>query len=377
MTLAVLNHPARRFAPFARKDRAPASRSRRMRTHARAALSCFAVAVLTLNAAAMLLLDEIHPGIRDPEYGRRVARYKVRVAENPGRPMVLVIGSSRAAMGVCPAAWEENRPAVPGRADPLLFNLSLIGSGPVQELMIVRRAFADGLRPAVVLFEYWPPFLYAEGDWFEPKRVHVDRLSPIDRQVVRDYFPDPAAVEARMWPHRWNPLFASRHRLFVQLFPKWLSSDKRIDRVWNDVDDWGWKPGFDLPAGPSEPRAAMLEMCRDTYKPLFADYRVAPAADRAIREAVAAARERGAAVGFVYLPESSQFRGWYSPEAERSAREHLAGLSRDLAMPVIDARMWMADELFADGFHLTRIGAAEFTRKLGPEVATTFPEARP
>jgi hypothetical protein len=325
----------------------------------------------------MLLLDDIRPGVRDPEYARRVRAYKARAAENPGRPVVLVIGSSRAAMGVCPVAWEEARPAAPERPDPVLFNLSLLGGGPVTELMVVRRAFADGLRPAVVLFEYWPPFLYSEGDWFEPKRVTVDRLSPADRDIVRDYFPDPATAEAAMWQHRWNPFSASRQRLFVQLLPRWLPHAKRIDWTWNDVDGWGWKPGFDYPPGPTPERTRMLQYCRDIYKPLFDDYRVSPSSDRALREAVAVARGHGAAVGFVYLPESSEFRGWYPPAAERLAREHLAGLSRELAVPVIDARTWADDGLLVDGFHLSRVGATRFTPKLGRAVAETFPEVRP
>ena len=49
-----------------------------------------------------------------------------------------------------------------------------------------------------------------------------------------------------------------------------------------------------------------------------------PSADRAFREAVAIAREHGATVGLLYLPESSEFRSWYTPNAERLAREHLA-----------------------------------------------------
>jgi len=98
--------------------------------------------------------------------------------------------------------------------------------------------------------------------------------------------------------------------------------------------------------------------------------------DRALREAVAAARETGAKVGLLYLPESSEFRSWYTPQAERLAREHLAGISRELALPVINAREWMDDGLFVDGFHLSRVGAREFTRKLGPAIAAAFPEAR-
>lgn len=375
MSPAVLERPVRSMRRPRRKApavAAAAAHSRRLR--ARTSLIALGIAFLALNATAMLVLDEIRPGVRDPEYARRVNDCRARVVENPGRPLVLVIGSSRAAMGVCPTAWETARSA---QSDPLLFNLSLIGSGPVQELMVARRAFADGLQPRVVLFEYWPPFLASEGDWSEPKRVPIDRLSPIDREVVRDYFPDPDAVAARMRQSRWNPISAARQRLLAQLVPKWFVPEKRIDRAWQNVDDWGWKPGFDLPPEPTDSRTAMLAACRAIYQPLLADYRIAPDADRALREAIALTRRNGADVGLLYLPESSEFRGWYSPGAERLARDHLAGLSRELAVPVIDARAWMADGFFADGFHLTRRGAAEFTRRLGPAAAAAFPEARP
>ena len=141
----------------------------------------------------MVLLDDLRPGLRDPEYGRRVARYRARAAENPGRPMVMVVGSSRAAMGVCPAAWEAVREQT---SDPMLFNMSLLGSGPVMELMVARRAFADGLRPALVLIEYWPPY-YSED---HPSNGRADRFPPLDRPVVRDYFPDAPAFNSMRAP---------------------------------------------------------------------------------------------------------------------------------------------------------------------------------
>lgn len=339
---------------------------------ARLTLTCFLAAALAINAGAMVLLDDLRPGIRDPEYGRRVRQYQARVAENPGRPMALVVGSSRSAMGVRPGAWEEN--GTP--SSPMLFNLSLLGGGPVMELMVVRRAFADGLRPAIVLLEYWPPYLYSENSWTESRRIVAERLSRLDRPIVHDYFANPQRTEARMRAQRWNPLWESRERLLIQLFPKWLRNDRRIDWMWHDVDAWGWKPGFEFPPEQTAERARMIAVCRDTYRPLFADYHVSPSADRALREAVAVAREHGAAVGFVYLPESNEFRSWYTPAAERQAREHLTAIGRDLAVPVINARDWMPDGMFVDGFHLTHTGAAEFTRKLGPAVEAAFPEAR-
>jgi hypothetical protein len=356
-----------------RRQVRPRRRGGSQRRAALAALASFVVVALAFNAGAMYLLDDRSPGLRDPEYARRVERYRDRVAENPGRPAVLVVGSSRSAMGVCPSAWE----AVRGPTDPLLFNMSLLGSGPVMELLVVRRAFADGLRPRVVLLEYWPPFLYSEDSWSEWERITVERLSPRDRSVVGDYFPEHVGAESRMTTQYWNPFWESRERLLIQVVPKWLRGERRIDWTWDTIDAWGWKPGFDLPPGESSDRGRMVAACRQVYQPLLANYRISGSADRALREAVALARAHGATVGMLYLPESTEFRALYPPSAEKQARDYLAAISRELAVPVIDAREWMDDGLLVDGFHLSRVGAAEFTRRLGPAIRAAFAEVRP
>ena len=349
-----------------------ASRGRSRRA-GRVAVAWFAVAVLVIHATVLLALQDSR--VRDPEYGRRASSLRDRLAENPDRPLVLVVGSSRTAMGVCPAAWEESRPADPAHPDPLIFYSAILGAGPVMELMALRRVYADGFRPAVVLIEYWPPFFHHDDEWAETGRVAVDRLMDCDRQLVRDYFPEAARVEREMNWRRRSPIFANRERLLGQLMPGWVPSAKRADAGWAGLDGWGWLPGFDLKPDMTEWRAKAVANCSNIYRPLFAKYRVAPAADRALREAVALAREHGAAVGFVYLPESSEFRGLYPRRVERVAAEHLAAVSRELNVPLIDCRTWMPDDAIVDGFHLSRRGAAEFSRKFGPAVAKAFPGA--
>jgi hypothetical protein len=331
--------------------------------------------VLVIHGAVLLALQD--PRVRDPEYGLRAARLRERLAENPGRALVLVVGSSRTAMGVCPAAWEEVRPNDPARPDPLLFNAAVLGAGPVMELMTLRRIYADGFRPAVVLIEYWPAFLHYDDQWAETRRVVVDRLMDCDRSLVRDYFPEASRVEWEMDHKRKNAIFANRERLLLRAAPRWLPAVRRADAGWTDLDDWGWLPGFDLKPEMTDWRARAVENCSKIYRPLFAKYRIAPDADRALRETIALARENGAAVGLFYLPESSEFRSIYTRKVERVAREHLAGVSREFGVPVIDCRAWMPDGAVVDGFHLSRSGAAEFTRKFGPEVAKVFPEAKP
>ena len=91
------------------------------------------------------------------------------------------------------------------------------------------------------------------------------------------------------------------------------------------------------------------------------------------REAVATARAHGARVGFLVLPETREFQQWYPAELERASGSHLAHLSWELDVPVIDARNGMDERFLADGFHLSRVGAAHFTAKLGREVASAFP----
>jgi hypothetical protein len=351
-----------------------AAPGRSFRRPARVAVTWFAAAVVALNLGTWLAMDHAWPELRDPEYGRRLKQLKARLAEHPGRPLVVAVGSSRMSMGVRPGAWENVRPANAGRPDPLLFNVSLVGSGPVMELMALRRLYADGIRPAAVVLEYWPPFLREDGPNFEPDRIELTRLMAIDRPFVRDYFRDPRAVERRMLLARVNPIYENRERLFAQVDAAWLPWNRRMDTGWQGLDAWGWLPGLDEHPQLPDRRAARLAHCERIYRTQFHGYAIDPLADRAIREAIALARGHATQVAFAFLPESTEFRGWYPPEVEKAGREYLDRLCRELKVPLIDARAWLGDEYLVDGFHLSRAGAAEFTRRFGPAVAATFPD---
>jgi nucleotide-binding universal stress UspA family protein len=338
-----------------------------VRRKARVALVAFIVAMPLLHLAAVAAFDA-WTRVRDPEYGRRLAALRARTVEHRSRPLALAFGSSRVAMGVRPGAWEDARPKAP--ADPLLFNMATVGGGPIQQLLAVRRAYADGAKPAVVLLEYWPPLLRQDGEFAEAARIDARRLGSADRPTVRDFFP---AVEGRMTAARLNPFAAHGPRLLAQLDPELLPKPGRPSVGWADLDRWGWLPGMDPHPDDAATRRTLTEHQRTHFAKQLDGAAIHPDSDRALREAVALARGRGAKVGFVFLPETGEFRRRYPPDLERSAREHLARLSAELAVPVIDARDWMDERLLADGFHLSRVGAAAFTARLGAAVAATFP----
>jgi hypothetical protein len=341
---------------------------RSRRRGARATICAFAFAVIGLHLATACALDVAWPQLRDPEYGRRAIGLRERIAEHPGRPLVLVVGSSRAAMGVKPGAWEAARPGTP--RDPLVFNMCALGGGSITELLTVRRVFADGFRPTVVLLEYWPPLFHQDGEYSEATQMDLHRLRWDDRPVVRSYFPEADKIERWMCYARLNALTTYRTRLLTQTDPEWVPKPGRPDVAWADLDGWGWLPGM-APADAAA-RQRLMAHQRPRVRARLSNWSIHPDADRALRETVATVRAHGASVGLLYLPESSECRGWYPPEVERAANAHLAALTRELAVPVINARAWTDDRDLADGYHLSRAGAAAFTARLGPAVTATF-----
>lgn len=351
----------------------PRPRPRPTRRAARGFVLAVPLALGALHALGALAVHAAWPELRDPEYGRRANRLAARTAEHPGRPLVLVVGSSRAAMGVRPTAWEAARPGTP--ADPLLFNLGTVGAGPLQQLIAVRRALADGAKPAAVLFEYWPPLLRTDGEYAEPLRIDPRRLRESDLPVVRAYFPDPDATARAVRRARCDVFRFNRERLLTQAAPGLVPKPGRADVAWADLDRWGWLPGME-PKTAAE-RRALVEHYRAEYRRRFDGHAIGPDATRALCEAAEAARAAGARVGFLVLPESHEFRTWYPPEVEAAAAAHLAALSAALGAPVVDARAWVPDELLADGFHLSRTGAGPFTVRLGMAARALVPGGGP
>src|SRR5689334_2694832 len=104
------------------------------RRRGRAALAWGVVALLAAQGAYFGARDYRYPEVADPEYGRKLAALRARLRERPDRPpLVVLLGSSRVAMGVRPDQLWTDRP--PERRPAVVFNCGICGAGPVFEHM--------------------------------------------------------------------------------------------------------------------------------------------------------------------------------------------------------------------------------------------------
>src|SRR5437588_10274747 len=86
-------------------------------------------------ALVVVCAEGWRPELGDPEYGRKLACLRDRLAEQPGRPLALALGSSRVAVGLRPGLLAGgDRPG----DGPLLFNFGIMECHPVWELMYLR-----------------------------------------------------------------------------------------------------------------------------------------------------------------------------------------------------------------------------------------------
>jgi len=266
-------------------------------------------------------------------------------------------------MGIRPDAYEAEFGSPHA---PLLMNASRVGAGPILQLLTLRRLLADGVKPDRVLLEYWPPLLRGDGIYREELRIDTTRLTMMDEPVIRGYFADPELTLGRIQQARVVPLYSYRRRVLDQWLPDWLPHSEQTRAAWKSIDEWGWLPGRE--SATQRERDGVRPAVASFYVPLYATYEVTPIADRALRDCLDVCKSHGIAVSLMTMPEASWFDTMKTAQAVQIADAHLAKLIADTGVNMIDGRTWATDDDLPDGFHLTRNGAASFTRKLGKVV---------
>jgi hypothetical protein len=319
--------------------------------------------MIGLQAALYLAIDR-WPQIRDPEYGFKLARLREQLAETPGRPLVLVMGSSRSGVGLDPRQF-----AVDGSAEraPLMFNFALSGAGPIQHLMLLRTLLDEGIRPQRLLLELHPLFLNQGcGALREECRIDVQRLDRVALETLQEYSLDPVRLRRQWWEGRLLVAFGQRHHLLDCLLPRLCSRFPQYG-IFRQVNSWGWL-AFPNRVKNEEARRALVERARGEYRDSFPHFTVTSEPDRALRALLTLCRAEGIGVSMYIMPEGSEFRSWYPADSRRQVAEYLNRLQRDYGFDLHDLTTSMSDESFADSHHLLPEVVARFSTLFARDV---------
>src|SRR5262245_63724297 len=118
--------------------------------------AAFALGQLALAVS----VDRFLPEVRDPEFAAKARRLRARLAELPGRPLMLMLGSSRTMNGFCAAMLCGH----PGDDRPVAFNFAVPGGGPFMQRICFERLRAGGIKPDILLIELLPAFYNHQRD---------------------------------------------------------------------------------------------------------------------------------------------------------------------------------------------------------------------
>jgi len=328
------------------------------RGQARSALLFGALAVALIQVALNLALPAACPYLGDPEYQVRLDSTRKQLLAHPERPLAVVLGSSHALTGLCPAALDPQPPF-------LLMNFGHTNSGPIVELLYLRRLLADGVRPKHVYFELMPGLLGKHGP--VECLVPLRRLGWPDLGILAPYSERPARMYLE-WV-RWQT--ASGYSLRMALdrdgLPAWHPSDKVWQSYWRELDVYGWRR-FPRESATEQERAYWSRNDYNLFGQYLHSFSVAPVQDRALRDSIDLCRREGIEVTLFLMPEARRFQAFYSPASEATLAAYLQELRDRFGVAVVDARTWLADEEFGDRHHLLPHGAETFTRRFIAEV---------
>jgi hypothetical protein len=282
-----------------------------------------------------------------------VPRWEMGRARASKDASVIALGNSLIGVGFVEASFDQGMQLDKKQG---AINLAMGGSSAVEQLLMLRYALAQGMRPRSVVFGFFDfqlthPLEYATRDlignramlyYVEPEYArgfyHLSLHDRIEFEIMRHFelFAD-RGIE-------WESVERFRRKLGQQGMPA------------EQTNSMGRAIDFAMLEYPSAP-AFVAECGRASRNPLI------PSVEEIARQAAAA----GSNVYFVEMPmPPAHVRTFYDEPAWDGYRSHLREMLGGLGATYIDASHWMPEESsFIDPLHLSWEGSKEFSRRLG------------
>lgn len=293
------------------------------------------------------------------------------IAEDPKRPLLVMVGSSR-------TAWDFHASALDGMPDSdgrpmLVYNFGVPSTGPCFQLFCLRDMLAKGIRPRFMLIEFLPALLC------EPRRgiMSEDGMLEFENLGIHRMLQwMPYLQRPKKWANLWleariAPCYTFRHHLVGEV--KSLLTGEPMPKH-SPIDHRGWH--IALPVLDPLFHETALTAARAGYGSGLMNFRLGKTQYRAIHELLDLCRREQIPSALVMMPEDSHFRSWYSPEAKTAVRNLLDELNRTYGVECIDAQHWLPDYDFEDGHHALLDGAMIFTRRIRAELPRLLAQSK-
>jgi Protein of unknown function (DUF1574) len=327
------------------------------RRHYRAAAFWMLAAFAASQAVLAVWIDQDAPAVRDPEYVLLQDMLQERIAEKPGKPVAVFLGSSRVALGFDAARAADD-------LDVLLFNFGVPGSGPFLQKVVLDRMTAAGLRPDVLFIEVLHPFYNAAGTRsLDHSLLDGARLTGREAEGLLHYGRRSTGPTRRWVYARAMPINRHHAELRDLVGLDEYQPGQGPPPPFHPIDRLGYRP---RPVPPDDwPK--LTELAHKQYDPFHAAFRLDPYPWGRLQETIALAKQTGAYVVVVIMPEGSEFRRLYTPAAREGVADMIRRLREESGVTVVDARDWLDDSAFYDQHHLLPPGAITFADRFREE----------
>jgi hypothetical protein len=334
------------------------------RQRARRTLAGWVIAFVGLEVAFGAALQGPLDFVRNSRYAARIRLLEAHCHADDERPLVLVLGTSRAQYGLRPDMLDRVSAQEP--RSPIVFNFSSPGYGPTHHYVTLKRLLREGYRPTGIVLELAPHQLAA--DVSHDDYINFLHLSYADLNESLPFRERPDEVR-REWLRAQVslPCFTYRHYIMSTFLPGWTPADQNT-AGFDTLDSYGWN-WFDR-TRTSRPSP---EMIRARFGPMLGELRIAPVNELAVERIVAVCRAEQIALVVLFMPEGPVLRSCYSAQSLNALHDFQSRLRSHPGVSVVDAGGWLNSENdFADSEHILHTSAAAFTRRFSQEAMPLF-----
>lgn len=320
--------------------------------------------------------------LRDPEYHQLERTLQERLAENPQKDLLLLLGSSRFTNGIDARRLNEH----PEWGQYLVFNFGIPTAGPTLERIMLDRLLDRGIVPRIIYLEVLLTHLNAgpKQQLLDQKMIDAARLSYSELRFAckvgnlgtpgssREVQRGDTSLWGRWLGSRLLPMRRHQKELHDWIALDAPSDSERPQRA-DHHDDYGTRMRNVLIHTPEQMKGLALRQ----YGEYLESFDVAQGPYRHLLQIIERCRQQGIEVVLIVMPESQEFREGGGQEIIQKREAFIEQIRTEAKAPLIDARNWCDDEDFYDGHHLNVQGAARFTARLAQETPSYQKSRKP